>query len=101
MDNVFFNLGEFAEPIQLEYDGEAYQITAIIEQDNEENRAQSAADHSEGIYQVDVTAYLKYTELGFKPKRNHDIALDGVQYVIVESMVENGMVILKLLEYDE
>lgn len=101
LDAVFFNTDEFAEPVSVLYDEETYQVLAVVEQDNEVERSQSAADHSEGIFQVDVTAYLKYSELGFKPHRNHEIAIDGTRYEIVESMVENGMIVLKLWEFDE
>jgi len=101
LDDVFFNTNEFAEPVSVFYDDETYHALAVVEQDNEAERSQSATDHSEGIFQVNVTAYFKYSELGFKPHRNHEIAIDGTRYEIVESMVENGMIVLKLWEFDE
>lgn len=101
LDTVFHNTAEFATCTEIRYDGESYTVNAVIDTCEEAARKQDADDYAQGLFVADVTVYIKFSELGFVPRKNHNITLANDDYKIVKSEEQNGEIILRLEMIDE
>ncbi len=110
--NVFLNANEFAETHNVKYDGVLYEnIPVVLTKIKERNRQAFKDDIMQGVYQVGAVAHIALSDLnGVVPEHGHEIRIDDksspdnpyyVQYRIVTSDCECGMVTLELEDYDD
>lgn len=98
---VFHNSEEFADLMEVEYNGETYNIPVVIDSEIAKERAKGSGDNSEGIFAVDSTAYISFSDLGIVPRKETEITLGGVVYSIVNVAFDVGEITLDLEMLDE
>lgn len=100
---TFHNPGEFATKTAMWYDGQRYEVPLIMDSETAKNRQKT--DHAEGIHAVEVVVYIAQSDLGFVPRKDHNIEIDIAgsveMYVILKSDYEDGEIILELGAFDE
>lgn len=80
---VFNNTAEFAYALDVEYNGNVYNIPVVVDSDVAKERAKAGGDNSQGIYAVDLTVFISFEDLGIVPRKETEITIGGVQYSIV------------------
>ncbi|MDO4301778.1 MAG: hypothetical protein Q4D26_10355 [Clostridia bacterium] len=101
LKTVFHNNSEFAENVTIYYDGQEYEnIPAVIDKSSKE-RKKDDDDKELILYTVDVTVYINMSDLGFIPKKNHNIFINDDEFKIVTSKEEIGEIVLELEALDE
>lgn len=102
---TFHNPGEFATETDIWYDGEHYGVPLILDHETAKERRQLVDDNADGIHAVEVVAYIAQTDIGFVPRKNHNIEIDiagsVMMYTILKSSNEDGEIILELGAFDE
>ncbi len=98
---VFHNAGEFADVMEVRYNGESYQIPVVIDNEIARERAKKSGDNSEGVFAVDITAFMSFADLGIVPRKETQITLGGVKYNIMNVAFDAGEITLDLEMYDE
>lgn len=98
---VFHNAEEFAEKIDIYYQGKDYFIPVIMDYDGSGDRKKPSGDNSEGIFQTDLTVYINCDDINVIPKKGREIEVGGVLYTILKSVKEFGEIILELGVYEE
>lgn len=102
---VFNNPAEFAEVVNIWYDGKTYTVTAIIDHTAAEERKRLQGDNAEGISSIETLVYISQDDLGFIPKRGMEIEIEEAgavnTYLIQKSNYEDGEIILELGAYAE
>lgn len=107
IQNVFLNLGEFAELHTVEYDGASYtDVPLVMRGVKESERSQTVNDHAQGLYLVSTVAHCAARDLGGKtPEKGARIKIsDGSfmrEYYVASSVCEVGMLRLELEGIDE
>lgn len=101
LSTVFHNETEFAEKLDIYYDGELYRNIPVIIIETAENRNKTNKDHEAVIYHYDTKAYINLYDLNFLPNKNHNIQIGAVEYKIIEAKEEQGEIVLGLEAYDE
>jgi len=99
--NVFHNSNEFAEMKDVSYNGRQYNIPVILDHTKAKDRTQSSGDHSEGIFLMDIVAYISYEDLKLMPKKGRTIDIGDESYTINTAANEDGEIILGLEMMDE
>lgn len=99
--DVFNNANEFAEQMLIYYDGQPHENISLILDKTAKDRNRNKDDYETLTYKYDATAYINEKELGFMPKKNHSLVINGVDYNIVEVTNEIGEIVIKLEVYDE
>lgn len=110
--NVFLNTDEFADMHNVKYDGVLYEnIPVVLTKIKERDRPTFKDDIMQGVYQVGAVAHIALSDLdGVVPENGHEIRIDDkslpdnpyyVQYRIVTSDCECGMITLELEAYDD
>lgn len=101
LKTVFHNNNEFAENVTIYYDGQEYEnIPAVIDR-SAEDRNKPNTDKDFILYSFDVSAYIHLTDLGFVPRKNHNIYINDEEYKIVTVKEEMGEILLELEALDE
>ncbi len=102
---TFHNPGEFAETMTIRYDGELYTVPAVLDHLTGDDRKRQGGDNAEGINRIEAVLYIAHPDLGFVPKRGHEIEIREAGannlYMIEKSSYEDGEIILELGAYDE
>jgi hypothetical protein len=102
---TFHNPGEFATETDIWYDGKPYRVPLILDHETAKDRRQLAGDNADGIHAVEVVVYIAQTDIGFVPRKNHNIEIDIagaiMMYNILKSDYEDGEIILELGAFDE
>jgi hypothetical protein len=98
---TFLNTDEFAELLQVRYNGRDYNIPVVIDNDEERDRARAASDNAVGVFTSAVRAFISFEDLGILPNKNTQITIDSERYDIMKSVLESGMITLELECYDE
>lgn len=93
---VFNNSAEFAEEMDVEYNGETRTIPVVVDSDIAKERAKVGGDNSEGIYAVDLTVFISFEDLGIVPRKETEITIGGVEYSIVNVAFNMGEITLDL-----
>lgn len=101
LERAFHNTDFFAENVKVKYDGEVYQVHAVIDAEQARERSQRVGDNAQGIFLCEVTAYIRFADLGFVPRKNHMIAIDGNHYKISDVSKELSEIILRLEAVEE
>lgn len=109
---VFLNTSEFAENLNVIYDGDTYEeipivLTGLKEQDKATTVRQG--DHSQGIYLVTSILHCALDDLGGKqPEKGARIKIQDApkssfyrEFYVAQSVVEMGMIRAELEELDE
>lgn len=99
---VFQNDQEFAEQLNVYYDGKDYgPLPVVLIRHSERERKILAQDHGMGVYEVTVTCYIAFSHIGVLPEQDQPIFIGDEEFRIVESSCPLGQIILKLRRYDE
>lgn len=98
---VFHNADEFADFMDVEYNGKIYNIPVVIDSEIAKDRKKTAKDNAEGIYTVDITAFMSFKNLGIVPRKETEIKIGGVEYSIVNVAFDAGEITLDLEMLDE
>ena len=114
--NVFLNLGEYAEPRTVVYDGVTYDgpehngIPIVLKGIKEEERHQLVSDHVQGLYLVSSVMYCAIDDLdGHQPERGTRIKITDEEggggffreFYVASSVCELGMLRVELEAIDE
>lgn len=101
---TFHNPGEFATETNIWYDSKPYRVPLILDHETAKER-QRTSDNAEGIHAVEVVVYIAQADIGFVPRKNHNIEIDIAGeimiYTILKSDYEDGEIILELGAFDE
>lgn len=101
LKKVFHNKNEFAKNVTIYYDKEKYEnIPAVIDR-AAEDRSKASSDKDVVLYTVDVTAYIHLADLGFVPRKNHNIFINDEEFKIITDKEEMGEIVLELEALDE
>lgn len=102
---VFHNPGEFAEMMNIWYEGSRYTVPAVLDHMTEADRQKPQADHAEGIYRVEAVLYISHADLGTVPQKGREIEIEEAGavncYTIEKSSYEAGEIVLGLGAYAE
>ncbi len=98
---VFHNPEEFADLIEVKYNGEIYNIPVVVDSEIAKERAKAAGDNSVGIFAVDITAFISFKDLKIVPRKETEITIGGVTYSIVKVAFDAGEITLDLEMLDE
>ena len=97
---TFHNPGEFAEIMNLWYEGSQYTVPAVLDHVTQADRKKPGSDNAEGIYRVDAVLYLSHEDFGIVPQKGREIELDEAGavnlYIIEKSSYEAGEIVLEL-----
>lgn len=98
---VFHNTDEHADLMDVEYNGETYNIPVITDSEISKDRIKTMRDHAEGLYIVDITVFISFEDLGILPRKETEIKIGGVEYRIVNTAFDAGEITLDLEMLDE
>jgi hypothetical protein len=94
--------GKLSDSMTVEYDEKRYiDIPVSLQKLTETDRQQSASDHSQGLYRIDVICYVALSDIGNdQPQKECKIKIGNStwldEYIIASSTVEMGMAVLNL-----
>ena len=89
LKTVFFNVGEFAEMCNIDYDGVEYSAPVVIDKNILQDRKQSASDHEAELARREVMVYIMTESLPVTPQKNHYISINGQEFVIIDNSEDN------------
>ena len=102
---TFHNPGEFAEMMCIWYDGQQYEVPAVLDHLTGTDRQQPGGDNAEGIYRAEAMLYISHTDMGTVPKKGYEIEIEKAgavnSYMIEKSSYEAGEIVLELGAYTE
>ncbi|MCM1165673.1 MAG: hypothetical protein NC401_06645 [Ruminococcus sp.] len=98
---VFHNSEEFADLMDVEYNGKNYNIPVVIDSEIAKERVKAAGDNSVGIYAADITAFISFKDLKIVPRKETEIVIGGVAYNIVTVAFDAEEITLDLEMLDE
>lgn len=102
---VFHNSGEFAEMMNIWYEGKLYTVPAILDHMTGLDRQKLLTDHAEGIYKAEAMLYISHEDIGIVPRKGREIEVEKAgavnTYTIEKSSYEDGEIILELGAYTE
>lgn len=102
---TFHNPGEFAEMMNIWYEGDLYTVPAVLDHLTEADREKPQTDHAEGIYRVEAMLYISHADLGIVPQKGREIEIEEAgavsEYTIEKSSYEAGEIVLELGAYTE
>lgn len=102
ISDVFHNADEFAEAVEIKYNGRVYNdIPIVVDSDVAKERTKASGDNSEGVYTVDLTVFVSFEDLEIVPRKETPITIDGVEYSIVNVAFNAGEITLDLEMLDE
>ena len=102
VSRVFQNENEFAELVDLIYDGKEFrQVPIVLIRDSEHERKVLANDHGMGVYEATATCYIAFSKIGVLPEQGQMFTINDEDYRIVESSCRMGQIVLKLRRFDE
>jgi len=103
--DVFHNPEEMAQMLDVIYQGSVHTVPVVLDHTEAADRA-AGEDHAQGIYRVDVVAYMALKDMTIVPRKDASIEIGSeatgyTLYNIEKSTVEDGEIILELVVYDE
>lgn len=99
---VFHNSEEFADLMEVEYNGKIYKgIPVVVDSEIAKERTKAQNDNSIGVFAVDLTVFLSFTDLKIVPRKETQITIGGVTYNILQSAFDAGEITLDLEMLDE
>lgn len=94
--DTFLNLDEFGEARRIEYAGLCLDIPLVFDTELQAQRSQPYRDHTETIYNEDVTVYCSLEKLGKMPKKGRQFTIDGDDYLIKSAKLDEKLITLVL-----
>lgn len=105
---VFHNPKEFSETHEIWYNGENYEVPAVVSEFIPEEyeitggRMDGSGRYGDGIYSLKKTVYIPFEALGVLPEIRNRLALDGDEYDILSSeLIQGKEIVLKLERFTE
>ena len=98
---VFHNADEFADLMDVKYNGKTYNIPVVTDSEISKDRIKTMRDHAEGIYTADMTVFIAFEDLGIVPRKETKIIIGGVEYSIINVGFDAGEITLDLEMLDE
>lgn len=98
---VFHNSEEFADLMEVKYNGKSYNIPVVIDSEIAKERVKAAGDNSVGIFAADITAFISFKDLRIVPRKETEITIGGVTYGIINVAFDAGEITLDLEMLDE
>lgn len=103
--DVFHNPDEMAQMLDVIYQGTVYTAPVVLDHTEAADRA-AGEDHAQGIFRVDVIAYMALKDITVVPRKGASIEIGSEHtgytlYEVEKSTVEDGEIILELVVYDE
>lgn len=102
---TFHNPGEFAEMMCIWYDGQQYEVPAVLDHLTGTDRQKPGGDNAEGIYRAEAMLYISHADMGIVPKKGREIEIEEAGavsiYTIEKSSYEAGEIVLELGAYTE
>lgn len=89
---VFMNLGEFAEPHQVN----GKEMAAMIDDNEMVEREKRYKEDRDGIYKKQMLLYVQAEEFGKLPPAKAIVALDGKRYLVTDAIDEGGIYSISL-----
>lgn len=101
--DVFHNTTEFADVTRLQYDGEVYNIPAILDYSGAKDRNIPSGDNADGIFLIDMVVYIAKADLPLVPRKGHNIEIGENRdlFNIVKVEDKSGEILLYLEMIDE
>ena len=94
--NVFHNKEEFADSMEVKYNGKIYDIPVVIDSESAKERVKARGDNSVGIFTFDVTVFISFNDLKIVPRKETKIVIGGVAYNIAKVAFNAGEITLDL-----
>lgn len=102
---TFHNPGEYAELMNIWYEGSLYTIPAVLDHTANTDRKKPGSDNAEGVYRVEAILYMSHEDIGVIPQKGCDIEIEEAGavnlYSIEKSSYEAGEIVLELGAYTE
>jgi hypothetical protein len=98
---VFHNTDEFAEIRRVAYGEITKDIPVILDHEITTERKTPNGDNAQGVFLVDVRAYINRADLGAVPRKGKRIKIGAREYKIAWVGAEAGELILDLEAYGE
>lgn len=87
INNIFFNLDEFAELHNIN----GRDIPIVIDEDILQTRSQNKSERYDGIYSAQVVIYVKIKDLSERPIYGEHFELDNKLYLVSECSESLGI----------
>lgn len=109
-NNVFMNMGEFADKRTIIYDGDTYEdIPVLLTKLKEKDRRQLVTDHAQGLYLVAAVLHCTLSDIGgVLPEKGQRIKVNDeggggffYEYRVASSGCSMGMVRAELEAINE
>ena len=102
---VFDTPGEFGVMMCIWYDGQQYEVPAVLDHLTGTDRQKPGGDNAEGIYRAEAMLYISHADIGIVPKKGSEIEIEEAgavnSYTIEKSSYEAGEIVLELGAYTE
>ncbi len=96
LTTVFHQGGAHGDVLEFWLDGIRYKGPVILESGVMGERPRTAADHAEGLFQVDLTLYVPLSLLRMTPRKGQALEINHETYVVAQVGVEAGEIALRL-----
>ena len=78
MDDVFFNLEEFAEPLQIGEDT----VMGILDSNLYEEKKYKLSEETKEVFQEGTTLFVKEKELLIMPRTGENLTINNIKYIV-------------------
>ncbi len=92
IDDIFLDPDENAE----EHDINGQTVLCIIDGDLSRRRSNRQSDDYDGIYTRQMNISVRESDLGYRPERDQKMTVDGEWYLVVDCVVDAGMLEITL-----
>lgn len=99
--DIFHNTKEFAEETEIHYNNNYYNIPIVLDYEGAQDRKKPSSDNVDGVFRVDVTMYVAYSDLNILPRQGAKIEVGDEIFRIAKVGNEAGEIILDLERLDE
>lgn len=90
--NVFLNPSEFGE----EHIVDGKKMLIIIDDNELAEREKRIQSHMDGIYKKQMLVYVSALDFGPLPKQGKSCFIDGIKFIVADSINEGGIYSLQL-----
>ena len=87
IDNVFFNLDEFAEPLQIGTDT----IMGILDSNLYEEKKYKLSEETKEVFQEGVTLFVKESELLIMPRTGEQLTINNTKCMVEKTQKTGGV----------
>lgn len=83
MDDVFFNLEEFAEPLQIGEDT----VMGILDSNLYEEKKYKLSEETKEVFQEGITLFVKEKELLIMPRTGENLTINNIKYIVEKAQI--------------